>query len=122
MNTRTIKVNNKDYVFICRSAKNRSGFTHDCEMQIGIQSFKCHAQYYNRTWECYTYQSVMIGALNEYKDYIERHIKEKFLTENGYGRMTPSRKVEFEKVLVENPQLKEIAEVRKELDKNPSWW
>jgi hypothetical protein len=64
----------------------------------------------------------MIGALYEYKDYIERHLKEKFLTENGYGRMTANRKVEFEKILAENPQLKEIAEVRKELDHNSSWW
>lgn len=122
MNTRTIKSNGRDYVFICRSAKNRSGFTHDCEMQIGAQSFTSHVQYYNRTWECYTYQTVMICALNEYKDHIKRHLKEKFLEENGYGRMTASRKVEFEKILAENPQLKDIAEVRKELDHNSIWW
>lgn len=122
MNTRTIKVNDKDYVFICRSSRNRSGFTHDCEMQIGSQSFTRHVQYYNRTWENYTYQTVMMGALNEYKEHIEKCIKEDFLEENGYNRMTPSRKIEFEKVLSENRQLKEIAVVKKELDENSTWW
>jgi hypothetical protein len=36
--------------------------------------------------------------------------------------MSPSRKIEFEKVLAENPQLKEIAEVKKDLDENSTWW
>jgi hypothetical protein len=122
MRTRTINVNGKDYVFICRSAKNRSGFTHDCEMQIGGQSFTHHTQYYNRTWERYTFQSVMKGALYNYKEHIVKCIKENFLEENGYNRMSPSRKIEFEKILAENPQLKEIAEVKKDLDENSTWW
>ena len=121
MKTRTIKVNGKDYVFICSSAKNRSGFTHDCEMQIGGQSFTHHAQYYNRTWERYTFQSVMKGALYNYKEHIVKCIKENFLEENGYNRMSPSRKIEFEKILAENPQLKEIDEVKKDLDENSTW-
>ena len=122
MNTRTIKVNGKEFVFICVSAKNRSGFTHDCEMQIGAQTFKCHAQYYNRTWECYTYQSVMVGALYNYKEYVENRLKENFLASMGYKRMTPKLKVVFDSLIAENETLKDIAEVRKELDHNSSWW
>lgn len=121
MQTRTISVNGKDYVFINAYGKNRSGFTHDCEMQIGAQTFTCHAQYYNRTWEPYTYHSVMYGALSNYKSYIVNRLREKFLTEKGYKRMTPKLKVEFEALCNDNEQLKDLAEVREQLN-HATWW
>lgn len=122
MDTRTIKVNDKDYVFICRSARNRSGFTHDCEMKVGGRTFTCHAQYYNRTWEPYTYHSVMCGALYDLRSSVERQVKEEFLESRGAKRLSPKMKPDYEMALANNPQLKEIAEVRKELDHNSPWW
>lgn len=121
METRTIKVNEKDFTFINAYHKNRSGFTHDCELHIGYQRFDCHAQYYNRTWESYTYQSVMVGALYNYKEYVEKHLKERFLADKGYKRMTPQLKAEFETLCADNQQLKDIAEVRNELN-HGTWW
>lgn len=127
MQTRTItlnkgKENEKDFTFICASRSNRSGFVHECELHIGFQTFECKAQYYNRTWECYTYQSVMKGALHNYKEYVLNHLKEKFLEERGYSRMTPKLRVDFDVLCAENSQLTEIETVNKELDHNSSWW
>ena len=121
METRTINVNGKDYTFINAYRKNRSGFCHDCELHIGAQRFDYTAQYYNRTWECYTYQSVMCAALHEYKEYVESALKEKFLNEKGKMRMSPKLKAEFEDICNNNQQLKDIADVRKELD-HGTWW
>ena len=121
METRTVKVNDKDFTFINAYRSNRSGFTHDCELHIGYQRFNCHAQYYNRTWEAYTYQSVMCGALYNYKEFVEKHLKEEFLKERGYKRMTPQLKSEFEVLCAGNQELKDIAEVRKELN-HGTWW
>lgn len=127
MQTRTIKVNEgkeneKEYTFICAYRSNRSGFVHECELHIGAQTFECKAQYYNRTWECYTYQSVMKGALYNYKEYVLNHLKANFLAERGYSRMTPKLRVDFDVLCAENPQLTEIETVNKELDHNSSWW
>lgn len=121
METRTINVNGKDYTFICNYRSNRSGFVHECELHIGAQVFESKCQYYNRTWECYRFQSVMFSALYNYKEYVTKLLKENFLDECGYKRMTPKLKVDFEHLCAENQQLKEIAEVRKELD-HGTWW
>lgn len=116
MLSRTIKVNEKDYTFINAYRKNRSGFVHECELHIGAQVFDAKCQYYNRTWECYRFQSVMLSALYNYKKYIEKHLKEKLLNDRGYKRMTPSLKTEFDVMCIGNQELKNIADVRKELD------
>ena len=116
MLSRTVKVNEKDYTFINAYRKNRNGFVHECELHIGAQVFDAKCQYYNRTWECYTYQTVMINALYNYSDYIKAHLKERFLNEKGKQRMSPALKEEFEHLCMNNQQLKDIAAVRNELD------
>ena len=121
MQSRTINVNEKDYTFICAYRSNRSGFVHECELHIGAQVFESKCQYYNRTWEPYTYHSVMCSALYEYRQHVESCLKEKFLAERGYKKMTAKLKAEFETLCSENQQLKSIAEVRKELD-HGTWW
>ncbi len=121
MQTRTVKVNDKDFTFICAYRSNRSGFVHECELHIGAQVFDSKCQYYNRTWECYTYQSVMINALYNYSDYVKSHLKERFLSEKGYKRMTPALKEEFERLCIDNQQLRDIAQVRNELD-HATWY
>ena len=121
MLSRTVNVNNKDYQFINAYRKNRSGFVHECELHIGAQVFDAKCQYYNRTWECYTYQSVMVEALHNYREYVESVLKNRFLNEKGKSRMSPKLKAEFEALCNNNQQLKDIAEVRKELD-HGTWY
>lgn len=116
MEARTINVNGRDYTFICNYRKNRSGFVHECELHIGVQLFESKCQYYNRTWESYTYQTVMYGALRNYEEYITKILKENFLDETGHKRMTASLKVDFDVLCSNNQELKDIAYVRKELE------
>ena len=121
MLSRTVKVNDKDYQFINAYRKNRSGFVHECELHIGFQVFDAKCQYYNRTWECYTYQTVMIEALYKYSDYVKSALKERFLKEKGKQRMSPALKAEFETLCSNNQQLRDIAQVRNELD-HATWY
>lgn len=116
MYSRTINVNNKDYNFIAAFRKNKSGFVHECELHIGFQQFDSKVQYYNRAWECYEFQSVMIEALYKYSDYVKAVLKEKFLNEKGKQKMSPKLKEEFEKLCIDNQQLRDIAQVRNELE------
>lgn len=58
-------INNNEYMFINHSYDNRSGFVHKTELYQNdrlIGEYKI--QYYNRTWECYQFQSVMRGVVN----------------------------------------------------------
>ena len=58
-------INNNEYMFINHSRGNRSGFVHETELYQNdklIGTYKI--QYYNRTWECYQFQSVMRGVIN----------------------------------------------------------
>lgn len=58
-------INNNEYMFINHSRGNRSGFVHETELYQNdrlIGEYKI--QYYNRTWECYQFQSVMRGVVN----------------------------------------------------------
>ncbi len=116
MQTRTVKVNDKDFTFICAYRSNRSGFVHECELHIGGQIFSSKCQYHNRTWECYTYQTVMIDALYNYSHYAKSALKERFLKEKSKQRMSPVLKEEFERLCMDNQQLRDIATVRSELD------
>lgn len=121
MDTRTITVNDKNYTFTCASARNRSGFTHDCEMRVDGKVFKCHAQYYNRTWEPYTYHSVMSGALYQYRSSVEAGLKKDFMEAHDYKKLVGNRKAEFESFLAENETIKELDTVKDEL-RQGTWW
>lgn len=58
-------INNNEYEFVNRSRGNRSGFVHETELyRNGTKWGEYKIQYYNRTWECYQFQSVMRGVVN----------------------------------------------------------
>ena len=58
-------INNNEYMFINHSRGNRSGFVHETELYCNDRFIGAYRiQYYNRTWECYQFQSVMRGVLN----------------------------------------------------------
>jgi hypothetical protein len=53
------------YKVICRSENTRYGFRHLCELTKDCNIIaKTKACYYNRTWECYEFQSVIHSAIN----------------------------------------------------------
>jgi hypothetical protein len=58
----------------------------------------------------------MIEALYKHSDYVKSALKEKFLNEKGKQKMSPKLKEEFEMLCTNNQQLKDIAQVRNELD------
>lgn len=106
---RKITVNGKEYDFVCTWRKNRSGFVHECELQNnGRWLADTKAQYYNRTWETYSYQSVMRNCVSILKARREAEIKSNFMTENHYGRLTENRKVELEKLYKADSELAEL--------------
>jgi len=53
------------YKVMCRSERTRYGFRHLCELTHNYNVIaKTKSCYYNRTWECYEFQSVIHQAIN----------------------------------------------------------
>lgn len=77
-----------DYTFICRWRSNRSGFVHEVEL-FNINDYclsTAKAQYYNRTWERYEYQSCMQSAVQNAMDNRKEEIKEYIIHKIGSVR------------------------------------
>lgn len=67
----SFKINN-DLQVVCQAESTRYGFRHLATLlRNGSEVSKAKACYYNRTWERYTYESVLKGLLNKAKDRID---------------------------------------------------
>lgn len=113
MEIRKIKINDREYEFINESRSTRSGFAHDttvfrngCE----IETHTCH--YLNRTWECYTYQTVMYGAMNDLIHYRTERLTNQFKADKGYNKLTAKRKEELKPFLENDSLLREYKAVK----------
>ena len=56
--------NGAEYTFVCWKTYTRNGFCHTCYCVQTDKTTK--ASYINRTWECYTYQSVLKCAIDKF--------------------------------------------------------
>lgn len=116
----TKQVNKQKYrvQFVCSSRNTRNGFAHDATLIInGASRMEATCHYLNRTWEYWAYQSVCIQAVHNLKEKIETRTKDDYKYFNGIKRLTPAHKKAIEKELADDPELKLLKAVRKELDK-----
>ena len=97
-------INNNEYMFINRSRSNRSGFVHETELYKNDRLIgENKIQYYNRTWECYQYQSVMCGAVNALiKEAQEAH-KNAYKQKHNIKRLTEAKRAEMQADFENNP-------------------
>lgn len=90
-------VEGHDILFVNQSRSTRHGFAHDTTLFIDDLERSNNSCYYlNRTWECYKYQTVMRGAVRKLIDTRRVVLEERFKDYNGYKKMTPKRREEFE--------------------------
>jgi hypothetical protein len=67
----------------------RGGFRHTSEVYIdGVFMHKSKCSYSNRTWESYTFQSVMKNALHELIDARKAELKAEYKERFGVKRMS----------------------------------
>ena len=87
--TKNANINGTTFQFVCTSRNTRSGFAHDCELTTSNgQTVNATAIYYNRTWEQYEYQSVMIKAVNYLIECRKEHLKSNYKDANNLTRLT----------------------------------
>lgn len=102
------------------------GFTHEVNMfysmfevdRTGHNSSK--ATYYNRTWECYEYQSCISGCLYNLLEEVKKEIKDRIKEKNGWKKLTEDRKKTVEEAIEQDETIKIIKAVKEEVYNNSS--
>lgn len=109
-------INDKEYTFVNNTWENSNGWGHETYLlknnnEIGHNKVR----YYNRTWECYRYQTCMSGCVYDLISKRENELKEKFKNENEITRLTKKYGEEFKKYLENDLELKELTELKASL-------
>ena len=101
-----LSIEGKEIMFINTWKGTRSGFTHETELYIdGWQAAAARCRYINRTWERYSYQSVMLAAVHQLQEEETAQERAHFLQVNGYKNMMEHRKAAFLEYLANNKNL-----------------
>lgn len=118
MEIKKFTVNGKEYEFVNSSRNTRSGFAHDTTLFInGAEKTKNTCHYLNRTWECYRYQTVMMGAIRELINDRRIRLERKYKEDNGFSKLTDKRRLELENIFTADNVLNEYEEAIKILNK-----
>lgn len=96
------------------SWSNSNGWGHKTNVIRNGYDFGEHkVKYLNRTWESYTYQTCMSGAISTiYEDELNRYI-ENYKYNNDIARFKKGQKDEVIKMFEETEIAKDIQEIRK---------
>ena len=118
MEIKKFLVNEEEYEFVNSYRNTRSGFAHDTTLFInGVENAKNTCHYLNRTWELYTYQTVMLGAMRQLINDRRIRLERKYKADKGFSRLTDKRRLELENIFNADNVLNEYEEVIKILNK-----
>lgn len=92
----TYELDGQEITLVCDSRNTRNGFAHDCTFLLnGYEENRASAHYLNRTWESYTFQSVILKAVGDARAFVENRLISRFKDSFGYMRMNEKRYEEF---------------------------
>lgn len=99
------EINGVKFTFVCESWKTRNSWGHKVTLykndtlKVGISKIR----YYNRTWECYQFQSAIKAVIFETIERIKAAAKIAFKALHNYKVMTKKRAAEFTEYLTKDP-------------------
>ena len=100
------EINGVKFTLMCESWSTRNSWGHEVTLykndfaKIG----RAKIRYYNRTWECYQYQSAILCVISQAINEIKEAAKETFKTLHHYKVLTKKRAAEFAKYLAQDPE------------------
>lgn len=102
MEIRVKRITGKSFEFVNEYYETSNSWGHKSTLLInGAEWESVKIRYYNRTWECYTYQSVMYKVLEAYKERKLKNFLDIYLYNTGKTRFGKGEKEktikEFEK-------------------------
>ena len=96
MGQHRLAIDRKEIIFINTWRGTGSGFLHETELYIdgwAATAAKCH--YINRTWERYSYQSVMLEAVHKLQEEETEREKQRFRQLHGIKNIMERHKPAF---------------------------
>ena len=100
------EINGVKFTLVCESWSTRNSWGHEVTLyknefaKIG----RAKLRYYNRTWECYQYQSAIHYVISQAINDIKEAAKITFKELHKYKVITKKRAAEFAKYLAQDPE------------------
>ena len=107
---KTIQINNNEYTFFNEVWEVRYAWGHSSELYLNsVKIAESSVRYYNRTWESYQFQSVMMRAVENYTSELLWEAIDRYKQENNIKRLTKDKKqIVVSKFEKENAELYEL--------------
>ena len=106
-----------EFKIVAYSYETSSSWGHKAELihnnNYTLNKYKI--RYYNRTWECYQYQSVIKSVLNDYIDYLIKDYIDDYKTLNNITRLKSQQREELIKQAKLTPLVEKLETFYKEL-------
>lgn len=111
-------VDDVDYEFVCSSVGNRSGFKHKCDLYVGKYPYimcSSSVQYYNRTWECWQYQTVCRNTVDKLISERIDKLTCEYKDSNKISRITKKHRVLLDDIIDKDGTISQYRKVREAL-------
>lgn len=117
MKIRKMNIDGKEIMFVNQSRDTRHGFAHDTTLFInGIECQTATCHYYNRTWEWYSFQTVMMEAVYQMEKAKEQEIRREYMRENGISQIRgEKRKSELVRRIALDEEIKFYSDIQQDL-------
>lgn len=91
------EINGVKFTFVCESWRTRNSWGHKVTLYKNdtFEVGRVKIRYYNKTWECYLYQSAIKSVIYNAIEEIKAAAKKAFLTLHNYKVMTKKRAAAF---------------------------
>ena len=90
------EINGVKFTLECESWSTRSSWGHEVTLyKNAVKISRVKVRYYNRTWECYQYQSAIKSVIFDVLEKIKAAAKKAFLTLHNYKVLTKKRAAAF---------------------------
>lgn len=117
MEIRTKKIGNRTWQLVNESWSTSNAWGHKTNVIRNGYNYGTHkCRYYNRTWESYTFQSCMFGAIEEIKEReLERFINN-YKYENNIDRFKKGQKDEVIKMFEKTEIARDLKKLHKAIE------
>ena len=103
MRMHKLNIDGKEIMFLNNFRGTGSGFMHETELYIdGWRAAAARCYYINRTWERYSYQSVMLEAVHKLQEEETDREKRRFRQQHGIKNIMQRHKPALEEYLAGN--------------------
>lgn len=107
-----------EFKIVAHSYETRNSWGHKAELLINnnhtLNTYKI--RYYNRTWECYKYQSVIKSVLNDYISWLIDDYVNDYKQQNNITRLKHNQREELTKQAQLTPLVEKLETFYKELN------